>query len=267
MSPRSRLYKTEGIVLRGLDLGEADRVLTVLTPHLGKLRVIAKGVRRPRSRIGGGLEPLGDVDMVLAVGRTFDVVTQSQLRDPHLGLRGDLHAMAAAWYLAELADRFCEERAESMAAFDLLAAGLTALDQAVDPATRESIARWYELHLLDVMGYRPELTTCIECGAEIGPDDNFYAAVAGGVVGPECTHAALSATTITAAALKAMRHFQRVSLDQAARLTLPEPTGREVERHLHATVSVVLERELRSRDFLDEVSRRRPVAGAASVLR
>ena len=267
MSPRSRLYKTEGIVLRGLDLGEADRVLTVLTPRLGKLRVIAKGVRRPRSRIGGGLEPLGDVDLVLAVGRTFDVVTQSQLRDPHLGLRADLHATAAAWYLAELADRFCEERAESAAAFELLGAGLTALDQASDPATRESIARWYELHLLEAMGYRPELTTCIECGAEIGPDDNAYAAMAGGVLGPECTHAALSATPISAAALKAMRHFQRVTLDQAARLTLPPSTGREVERHMHATVSVVLERELRSRDFLDEVSRRRPAAGAASVLR
>jgi hypothetical protein len=64
-----------------------------------------------------------------------------------------------------------------------------------------------------------------------------------------------------------MRHFQRVTLDQAARLTLPPSTGREVERHMHATVSVVLERELRSRDFLDEVSRRRPAAGAASVLR
>ena len=110
-------------MLRGIDLGEADRVLTVLTPHLGKLKVIAKGIRRPRSRIGGGLEPLGDVDLVLAMGRTFDVVTQSAVRDPHLGLRDDLHATAAGWYLVELADRFCEERAESAAAFDLLGTG------------------------------------------------------------------------------------------------------------------------------------------------
>jgi len=71
---RARLYKTEGIVLRSMDLGEADRVLTVLTPRLGKLRVIAKGIRRPRSRLGGGLEPFSDVHLVLAVGRTFDVV-------------------------------------------------------------------------------------------------------------------------------------------------------------------------------------------------
>jgi DNA repair protein RecO (recombination protein O) len=267
VSPRSRLYKTEGIILRGFNLGEADRVLTILTPHLGKLRVIAKGIRRPRSRIGGSLEPLGDVDLVLAVGRTFDVVTQAQLRDPHLGLRGDLHALAAAWYLAELTDRFCEERAESAAAFALLGEGLAALDGAADVRSRESIARWYELHLLEAMGYRPELATCIECGAEIGPEGNTYSAAAGGVIGPECAHAALSASTVSAGALKVLRHLQRVPLDEAARLFLPADVRRETERHLHATVSAVLERELRSRDFLDEVSHRRPLAGTASVLR
>ena len=267
MSPRSRLYKTEAIVLRGLDLGEADRVLTVLTPHLGKLRIIAKGVRRPRSRIGGGLEPLGEVDLVLAIGRTFDVVTQSQVRDPHLGLRVDLHGTAAAWYLAELADRFCEERAESAAAYALLGAGLTALDEARVPAAREAVARAYELHLLDAMGYRPELGSCIECGAAIGSDGNLYAAVAGGVVGPECAHAALTATACSADALKAMRHLQRVTLAEAMRLRLAPAVAREVERHLHATVSAVLERELKSRDFLEEVSQRRPLAGAPASLR
>ncbi len=272
MSPRSRLYKTEGIVLRGLDLGEADRVLTVLTPHLGKLRVIAKGVRRPRSRIGGGLEPLGQVDLVLAVGRTFDVVTQSQLIEPHLGLRGDLHATAAAWYLGELADRFCEERAESAAAFALLGAGLTALDTAPTIASRDAIARAFELHLLDAMGYRPQLGSCIECGEEIGPGQNRYAAVAGGVLGPECAHEALGAVAISNPALKAMRHLQRSALPDAAQLGLSAPVGRELERHLHATVSAVLERELRSRDFLDEVERlegrgRAVADGAAPVLR
>ena len=80
MSPRPRVYKTEGIVLRSMDLGEADRVLTVLTPRLGKLRVIAKGVRRHAIAIGGGLEPFSDVQLVLAVGRTFDVVTSARSR-------------------------------------------------------------------------------------------------------------------------------------------------------------------------------------------
>jgi len=257
---RARLYKTEGIVLRSMDLGEADRVLTVLTPRLGKLRVVAKGIRKPRSRLGGGLEPFSDVHLVLAVGRTFDVVTQASLEDPHLGLRNDLHSTAAAWYLVELADRFCEGASDSHGAFVLLAQGLAALDASPDDVGREVVARWYELALLDVMGFRPELARCLECGAEIGPDGNAYSAVGGGVLGPECAHAAHAAARISPDALKVMRHLQRSPLVDVLRLRLPGPAHREVERHLHATVSAVLERELRSRDFLAEVAAREAAA-------
>jgi len=253
---RARLYKTEGIVLRSMDLGEADRVLTVLTPRLGKLRVIAKGVRRPRSRLGGGLEPFSDVHLVLAVGRTFDVITQAALENPHLGLRDDLHSTAAAWYLVELADRFCEGSAESHEAFELLAQGLAALDAAPADVSREVVARWFELHLLGAMGFRPELAQCLDCGMAIAPDGNHYAPAAGGLLGPECAQAALGSRPISAAALTVMRHLQRSPLTDVLRLRLPVATQREVERMLHATVSAVLERELRTRDFLDEVALR-----------
>jgi DNA repair protein RecO (recombination protein O) len=257
---RARLYKTEAIVLRSMDLGEADRVLTVLTPRLGKLRVIAKGIRRPRSRLGGGLEPFSDVHLVLAIGRTFDVVTQVALEDPHLRLRNDLHSTAAAWYLVELADRFCEGSADSHEAFELLAQGLAGLDAAPAEVSREIVARWFELHLLDAMGFRPELTQCVDCGAEIGPDGNGYSPVAGGVLGPECVHAALGARPITPDGLKILRHLQRSGLAEVLRLRVPGAVQREVERALQASVMAVLERELRSRDFLDEVAARELVA-------
>ena len=262
MSPRPRVYKTEAIVLRTMDLGEADRVLTVLTPRLGKLRVIAKGVRRPRSRIGGGLQPFSDVQLVLAVGRTFDVVTSSSLEDPHLGLRNDLHSTAAAWYVVELADRFCEGAADSHEAFRLLAQALSALDAGADVA-REVVARWFELALLDAMGFRPELGRCLECGAALEPEGNAYSPAGGGVLCPQCTHAAHAARPVSADALKVLRHLQRSPLVGVLRLRLTPPVHREVERLLHATVSAVLERELRSRDFLEEVAARDAAAAAA----
>jgi DNA repair protein RecO (recombination protein O) len=255
MSPRPRIYKTEAIVLRTMDLGEADRVLTVLTPRLGKLRVIAKGVRRPRSRIGGGLQPFSDVQLVLAVGRTFDVVTSSSLEDPHLGLRNDLHSTAAAWYVVELADRFCEGAADSHEAFRLLAQALSALD-AGNEVAREVVARWFELALLDAMGFRPELTRCLECGATIEPEGNAYSATGDGVLCPQCAHAARGARAVSADALKVMRHLQRSPLVGVLRLRIAPAVHREAERLLHATLSAVLERELRSRDFLEEVAAR-----------
>ncbi len=259
MSPRSRLYKTEAIVLRSMDLGEADRVLTVLTPRLGKLRVVAKGVRRTRSRLGGGLEPFGDVQLVLAVGRTFDVVTQVAITDPHLGLRDDLEATAAAWYVVELTDRFCEGSADSHGAFVLLAQALAALDAPAEAIARETVNRWFELHLLEAMGFRPELGQCLECGAVIEPQGNAFSPVGGGVIGPECA-APTEARPVSADALKVLRHLQRSELSGVVRLRLRPAVQREVERLLHVTVSAILERELRSRDFLEEVSARRAAA-------
>ncbi len=255
MSPRPRVYKTEAIVLRTMDLGEADRVLTVLTPRLGKLRVIAKGVRRPRSRIGGGLQPFSDVQLVLAVGRTWDVVTSTSLEDPHLGLRNDLHSTAAAWYVVELADRFCEGAADSHEAFRLLAQALSALDAGSDVA-REVVARWFELALLGAMGFRPELGQCLECGATIEPEGNAFSPVGGGVLCPQCRHSSTTARPVSADALKILRHLQRSPLVGVLTLRLEPSLHREVERILHATVSAVLERELRTRDFLDEVAAR-----------
>ncbi len=260
MSPRARIYKTQGIVLKSMELGEADRVLTVLTPHLGKLRVIAKGVRRPRSRIGGGLDLFSDVQLVLALGRTFDVVTQTSLEDPHLPLRNDLVSTACAWYLAELADRFCEDRAESHLAFVLLAQALTALDAPRDAVAHAVVARWFELHLLAAMGFRPELSRCLECDAVIEPDGNVYSATAGGVLDARCAHAALGGRPISAAALKVLRHLQRSPLEDVIRLSLPAVVDRETERIGRETVRAVLEREMRSLDFLDEVAASRAAA-------
>ncbi|MGI8999208.1 MAG: DNA repair protein RecO, partial [Candidatus Limnocylindria bacterium] len=244
-------------------LGEADRVLTILTPRLGKLRVIAKGVRRTRSRIGGALEPFSDVQLVLAVGRTWDVVTSSSLEDPHLGLRNDLHSTAAAWYIIELADRFCEGAAESYEAFRLLAQALSGLDAPPAEVTREVVARWFELALLNAMGFRPELARCLECGAQIEPEGNVYSPVGGGVLCPSCSHATHGARPIAADALKVLRHLQRSALVGVLRLRLTPAVHREIERLMRDTVSAVLERELRSRDFFSEVAAREAAAATA----
>jgi DNA repair protein RecO (recombination protein O) len=129
--------------------------------------------------------------------------------------------------------------------------------------SREVVARWFELHLLEAMGFRPELTRCLECGAEIQPDGNSFSPVGGGVVCPQCAHAAHGARPVSVDALKILRHLQRSPLVGVLRLRLAAGMQREVERLLHATVSAVIERELRSRDFLDEVAARDAATAAA----
>ena len=101
-----RVLRTNAIVLRHRRLGEADRIITLLTPGRGKIDVIAKGVLRSKSRMGGHLEPLTLVEAVLAHGRSMDVVTQAQTIDAFPAIHSDLDRLSAAMYLLELADRF-----------------------------------------------------------------------------------------------------------------------------------------------------------------
>ena len=122
------------------------------------------------------------------------------------------------------------------------------------------MARWYELHLLGEMGFRPELSQCLVCGAAIEPEGNAYSPVGGGVQGPECVDGALGARPISSDALKVLRHLQRSELTAVLRLQLSPAVQREAERLMHDTMSAVLERELRSRDFLDEVAAREALA-------
>jgi DNA repair protein RecO (recombination protein O) len=114
------------------------------------------------------------------------------------------------------------------------------------------------------MGFRPELTRCLECGAQIEPDGNVFSAAGGGVVCPSCAHAALGGRRVSGDALKILRHLQRSPLVGVLRLQLAAGLHREVERLLHATVSAVIERELRSRDFLEEVAAREPAIPVAA---
>ena len=107
----SRTYRAEAIVLRTVDLGEADRILVLFTRHFGKVHVVAKGIRRTTSRMAGHAEPLTHATYQLARGRELDVLTGAEARAIYPALREDLGRIAAGWYCAELIDRFTVERA------------------------------------------------------------------------------------------------------------------------------------------------------------
>src|SRR6476620_9112264 len=178
--PVPRRYTTEAIVLSRFDLGEADRVMTLITPAHGKLKAIAKGIRRPTSRLGGSLEPFAELRVALARGRTFEVVTQVSVGHAWLHLRDSLESAATAWYLAELADRSLEERHAAEPQYLLLRRAYELLDAEMAPGR---VARWYEMHLLDELGQRPEVDRCVECDRVLEAGERFrWVPPLGGVV-------------------------------------------------------------------------------------
>ena len=255
--PRPRSYKTRAIVLAHLDLGEADRIITLLTPEDGKLRAIAKGVRRSRSRIGGSVEPFAELDLVLARGRDLDVITSVALAQAWLNLRDELESTAMAWYLGELADRAVEERAGAHPVYGLLRRACQLLDDGMAPGR---VGRWYEAGLADALGVRPELERCVECDQVLEAGDAFrWVPALGGVLCSAHPRPQRECDPISLDALKLLRAYRRLDVEALAGLRLrPEVEG-EVERLMRRYTRFILEREARSLAFVDEV---RHVAGA-----
>jgi DNA repair protein RecO (recombination protein O) len=160
MSAREHLYKSEAVVIRRSDLGEADKILTIFTPHFGKLRVVAKGVRKVSSRLAGHVELFTRSQMLLAKARNLDIVTQSETLDSYRPLHDDLDRVANAFYAAELLDALTPDELESYPIYKLMVDSFSLLCTDPDPAR---VLRWLELQLLGYLGYTPELTKCVEC--------------------------------------------------------------------------------------------------------
>ena len=252
-----RLYKTTGIVLRQRRLGEADKILTLFTPNLGKLEAVAKGTRRPRSKLAGHVEPLTYTTFMLAKGRDLDIVTQAQMLDASLPLREDLERTGRALYVAELVDRFTPERQENYPVFRLL---LETLRRLASEQDLDIILRFFEMRLLEHLGYRPQLEACVSCGGALEPVTNAWSVEAGGVLCPACARNAPLSHPLTVNALKMMRLLQKGDFAAVARVKTAPALEAELERHLREYLIYVLERDIRSAHFLDTLRR---TSGAA----
>jgi DNA repair protein RecO (recombination protein O) len=247
MQDRERLYRTEGVVLRHMNLGEADRLLTIYTREYGKLRQIAKGVRRPQSKKAGHLDLFARVSILAARGRELDVITQVEALDAYTGLRNDLDLIGRAAYTIELVDQFTVDGESNTELYGLLTRTLERLSSGLD---RCSVQRHFEMRLLDQVGYRPELFRCSRCGVEIRPEDQFFSYEAGGVICPRCGPDEQQKRSISLAALKVLRHYQRSTFEHAAKASIRPGVHKELDRLMEGFFNYLLERRLNSPGFL-----------------
>jgi DNA repair protein RecO (recombination protein O) len=248
---RLRLYRLSAIVLRRRDMGEADRLLTVFTRDQGKLTLLAKGVRRQASRKAGHIEPFTYTELLVAKGKSLDIVTQAETIEAHRHVREDLWRSSYAYTAVELADAFTQEADPNSLLFDLLLETLNRLDTAtVDPGLA---ARYYELHMLGLAGYQPQLFRCVQCNELLKPQVNFLSLDSGGCLCPK--HGAQRSDTVALPLpiLKVLRYMQTRSWDEVALLQLSSEVGRQVEHILARYIVYHLERDLRSPAFLEKL--------------
>lgn len=249
-----RITKTEAIVLRYRRLGDADRIVTLLTPERGKVDVVAKGVLRTRSKLAGHLEPGTRLEIVLAQGRSMDVVTQAEALEGFASIRADLDRLSAALYLLELADRLTVEHAEARAVYEAL---LTALVRLARGDGQQIVSRSYELALLDATGFRPELSVCLECAEPVDAAHAWWSPLEGGVYCARCAARRPMAMPLDATVLKVLRAYQSQPYEEAGRIRLGDELAARLEGVMHSLMHAVAEREIGSASFVSAARRAR----------
>jgi DNA repair protein RecO (recombination protein O) len=248
---RSHTLRVESVVLRHSDWGEADRLLTIFSREQGKLRCVAKGARKLLSRKAGHLEPFTRVNLLLAKGSDLWIVTQAESIDAYLPIKEDLRRTGTAAYVVELLDRFTYEEGENHTLYHLLVDTLQRLT--VEPDLFLAV-RYYEIHLLSVMGFKPELFRCVKCREEIKPEDQYFSVLLGGVLCPKDGVGAEGARPISVQALKFLRHLQRSTFGEAKKAAPPPPVRTEMENLLQYYITFLLERTLNSPGFLRKIN-------------
>jgi len=254
-----RVYRAHSIVLRRINLGETDKILTILTREKGKLSAVAKGARRPASRLAGATELFNYDRLLLAVGQNLDVVTQAEVRQSFPSLRRNLEKIAAASYLTELVDHFTEERLPHEEVFDLLLSGLYVLNSQEEVGL---LVASFSLQLLAAAGYTPVFNACARCHRPDAPLAAFSAAM-GGAICRDCRPSVKDAIFTAAESLDAARALLGWELPQAARLEVTDRARGQVLRMVRSFLLYRSERPLKSARFLDELLAARALQGAA----
>lgn len=238
------LYKDQGVVLRSVKLGEADRIVTVMTQGSGKVRAVAKGIRKTTSRFGARLEPLTRVSLVVYRGRgALDTVSQADILETYRPVREDLGLFAAGETMAEAVDRVAEEHERNPRLHALLVAGLEAL--ATRPADPELVAQSFLLKLLSLSGYHPSLAACAACGRR---EVERFASSQGGAVCSSCAEA--DAGPVGASTLSFLEAIGRADLAEAGAFTVQPPVRREARAVLAGFAEYHLERRMKSLPLL-----------------
>lgn len=233
----------QAIVLRRRPLGEADKVLTLFTREMGKLSAIAKGARKPTSKLAGATETCVRARFQLAQGKTFWIVTQASVERARARLHRLLMNATAAIYACELVDRVLEEGVPDENLFDLLA---DALDQLETSENSMWTLCHFENALMLQQGYTPVLDTCIRCGTAVDGGQIAFHPDAGGVLCASCARAAKGKVTLSRLAWLTWR-----VLNAGGQVDFPgTPAAEELQHAVHLHLRYHLDREMKSTQVL-----------------
>jgi DNA repair protein RecO (recombination protein O) len=234
------LYRDQGVVLRTMRLGESDKIVTFVTAGHGKVRAVAKGVRKTKSVFGARMEPVTHVSLMFYEGRELDIVTQAETLDHFRAIREDLDRLRRATSMLEVVDQVAQEREPNPRLYQMLVGALRSLTARDAPL----VVAGFFWKLLSLEGAHPMLDRCASCGA--ADELVAFEMAQGGALCRTCRQG----TPVSPEALALVRRILGGGLAQA----LDEPPGplaAEVEHLASRAMETHLERRLRSLTVFD----------------
>jgi len=250
MKRNDRLRSVQAIIISHRDFSESDRLVKIFSLEHGKLTVLAKGVRKVKSRKSAYLEPFMHSKIVLARGHTFWIVTQADAVNNFMRIRDSLKKTSLAAEILELIDHLTIEDEPDQAIFHLIESTLAYLNQEEDVYT---VMLYFKMRLLDQAGFRPDLFHCVDCKKEIQPQDQYFSFIQGGALCPECAKLHPAKRPISLETLRYLRHFQRSSYYKLKDVHVPDVYRQPIAYLLQDYFSHIAERKLHAPDFMRQV--------------
>lgn len=244
------LYKTKGIILRTHKLGEADRIITILTSNYGKVGAVAKGVRKTKSKFGSRLEPFTHVDLVLYKGRNLDIVTQAEIVDSFSEIRESFDRITYGSAMLDLVNKVAVEGERDVALYNLLLKSLKVNSQAKKNFRLLLIA--FDIKLMAVSGYMPKLERCVICEKKPGVKMRFSFEW-GGVTCEECNFSDKNTIVVTPAAAETLLRLMRLPLSEVVALDIIARLEDELYLLMRDYVTYYIQARLKSRECLSQL--------------
>lgn len=236
------IFKTKGIILKRTNLGEADRIVTIFTDKFGKIKVVAKGVRKTLSKMAGHLEPFCLTSFQIAQGRNLDVITSAVVEKCFFGLRSNLEKTNVCFYMAEIVDKMVEESVPHEEIFDLLDSAFSHANELISPL----LISYFEINFLSEMGFKPELYECVSCQTKIVAGSNNFDFDRGGLVCVECG----SGRKISDQAIKVIRLFLKHDFSKIKKIQVNPELISEIQIITSYYLKHIHQKDMKSEKYL-----------------
>jgi len=240
-----KLYRVTGFVIREMDLAEADKIIVIFSKKHGKLHAIAKGARKIQSKLLAGTRLFTISEFILYKGKNLFTVTQCEPKVSFYHLSDDMNRFFYACYLAEIIDKVTEIRSPEPMLFDIFFDAIAFLNNVTDVKLTELVVRYFEIKLLDLFGYRPEMGCCVSCGKRVVVP-KFFNPYKGGVLCDDCSSTGKDLIKLDTATVQLMKYLLNCNIKQLGNLKVSDIILEQLEYFTNRFISYVFERDFKS---------------------